>query len=445
MSLPPLATAIETAQLARAASAQLARFDAARRTRMLETLATKLTQYTNDILVANKKDCHAASAAVQRGEMSDALFKRLKLDENKLNTVIEGIRQIAALPDVLGQVELARELDEGLELYKTRCPIGVVLVIFEARPDALPQIASLLIKSGNAGLMKGGREAQHSNEAIMACIYLAMEACEFPRGSYGLVSNRHAAGELLKMDKYIDLVIPRGSSQLVRQIQESTRIPVLGHAEGICHLYVDQDASLSMALEIALDAKTNYPAACNSIETLLVNKEVASQFLPRLASGAKDAGIELRMAPREAESYGITGGVIPVTEADWSTEYCDLIVSVKVVESIDDAIAHINKYGSHHTDAIITDSRESFDKFFAEVNSAGVFWNASTRFADGFRYGFGAEVGISTGKLHPRGPVGVDGITTYKYKLIGKGHVVADYTGDGARKFTHKDLPVDTR
>jgi glutamate-5-semialdehyde dehydrogenase len=431
--------------MARQASAQLAALPAGRRTTLLEAMATKLTQYTNDILVANKKDCRAAAAAVERGEMTEALYKRLKLDEHKLNAVIDGIRQVAAMPDVLGKVELARELDDDLQLYRTRCPIGVVLVIFEARPDALPQIASLLIKSGNAGLLKGGREAQHSNEAIMACIHLALEAGDFPRGAYALVSNRHAAGELLKMDKYIDLVIPRGSGELVRQIQDSTRIPVLGHAEGICHLYVHHDADMSMALELALDSKTNYPAACNSIETLLVHKDVAFTFLPQLSAAARETGIEIRMAPREAEFYGITGAVVPATEKDWSTEYCDLIVSLKVVDSLESAIAHINKYGSQHTDAIVTESREAFDKFFAEVNSAGVFWNASTRFADGFRYGFGAEVGISTGKLHPRGPVGVDGITTYKYKLMGKGHVVADYTGDGARQFTHKDLPLDKK
>lgn len=445
MTLQPTATAVETARLARIASSELARIDGTRRKQALDLLATKLEERVGQIMEANESDCLVAAEAVKRGDMTAALFKRLRLDENKIQSVIDGVRQIAAQPDSLGQVELARELDDGLRLFRVRCPIGVILVIFEARPDALPQIASLLIKSGNAGLLKGGREAQHSNEALMACIEEALIECAFPRGAYALVPGRHEVAELLKMDKFVDLVIPRGSSELVRQIQASTTIPVLGHAEGICHLYVHEDADLDMALKLTIDAKTNYPAACNSIETLLVHRHAAAKFIPMLLNAAVEAGVALRMTPGDATAFGAAGNpaVGVANDADWTTEYSDLILAVKVVDSLSQAVVHINEFGSGHTESVVTRDKRAFDIFFAEVNSAGVFWNASTRFADGFRYGFGAEVGISTGKLHPRGPVGVDGITTYKYRLEGNGQVVADYTGDGARKFKHTDLPVD--
>lgn len=425
MSEPTIATVPEMARQARLASSTLAGYTAEQRTIALQRLADELTHRAKEILEANQTDCQAASALVERGDMSPSLYKRLKLDERKLNDVIDGIRKVAALPDPLGKIDLARELDDGLRLYRVACPIGVILVIFEARPDALPQIVSLLIKSGNAGLLKGGSEAKHSNEKIFVCIDEALRQAQFPANAYRLLPGREEATELLKMDKHIDLVIPRGSGELVRKIQESTRIPVLGHAEGICHLYVDKSADYDMAVRLTVDAKTNYPAACNSVETLLVHRQIAKEFLPKVTAALEDAGVEVRTNP-----------------SDWSTEYSDLTIAVKTVDSLSDAIQHINEYGSGHTETIVTKDQESFDQFFAGVNSAGVYWNASTRFADGFRYGFGAEVGISTGKLHPRGPVGMDGITTYKYKLIGKGHVVADYTGDGARKFLHSDLCV---
>lgn len=441
MSEPATSNAEEIARLARTASAQLARFNAADRGKALNLIADELTRCSDDILRANELDCKQAAAAVEQGQLSSSLLKRLKLDADKLQTVIAGIRQVAQLPDPLGTVELARELDDGLTLYRKRYPIGVVLVIFEARPDALPQIAALLIKSGNAGLLKGGKEASASNEAIFSCIARALRSLNFPEGAYRLVPGREQVADLLEQDKSIDLVIPRGSGELVRHIQDSTKIPVLGHAEGICHLYVDEDADEEMSIRLAIDAKTNYPAACNAIETILLHRAQAQSLAPRMAKALIDAGVEVRMQTSDIERYGIKGAQI-ADESDWSCEYSDMIVSIKIVDSLAAAIEHINHHGSSHTDAIVTRDKKAFEIFSDQVNSAGVYWNASTRFADGFRYGFGAEVGISTGKLHPRGPVGIDGITTYKYILIGNGHTVADYVGESARPFTHKDLPL---
>lgn len=443
-------SAVQLAQRARTASTQLASLSGERRRELLEQMAVCLDASSKSILSANSQDVESAAQMVARGEMSSSLADRLKLDDAKWAGVLAGVRQVAAMADPLGRVELARELDNGLCLYQTRCPIGVVLVIFESRPDALVQIVSLLIKSGNAGILKGGSEAKRTNQAIMEAMLTAIERCRFPQSSYTLVSGREQVAELLKQERLIDLVIPRGSNQLVRDIQNSTRVPVLGHAEGICHLYVHEDADLDMALQLAIDAKTNYPAACNSIETLLVNEKIAPAFLPGFLEQARDKKTTVRMTAADALRFGITteSGAQPAKietpdTIDWATEYSDLVLALKVVDSLPTAVEHINHYGSGHTDAIVTASKDAFDLFFAAVNSAGVYWNASTRFADGFRYGFGAEVGISTNRLHPRGPVGVDGITTYKYKLEGRGHVVSDYTGADAQKFTHKDLPLD--
>lgn len=444
MTESAIATTADIARDARTASAKLPSLTGTQRNQLLESFAAELEKQSSAILEANGMDCGDARVAVDRGEMSRALYDRLPMDAGKLASVIKGVRQVASLPDTIGELELARELDAGLNLYRVRCPIGVILIIFEARPDALPQIASLLIKSGNAGLLKGGKEAQKSNEAIFACLETALKNCNFPGGAYKLLPGRSQVAELLAMDKFIDLVIPRGSNELVRQIQESTRIPVLGHAEGICHLYVDEDADIDMAVKLAMDSKTNYPAACNSIETILVHQSAASTFLPKLMASAKTARLEVRMLPSESSAYGIAG-TTAASEADWITEYSDLVVAVKVVASLEAAVEHINEHGSGHTECIVTANQQHFERFFAEVNSAGVFWNASTRFADGFRYGFGAEVGISTGKMHPRGPVGVDGITTYKYKLVGKGQLVADYVGANAKPFTHKNLPLENK
>lgn len=441
MSENLLITPIEIGRSARASSAALARLTSEQRNQALIAVADGLEKNKQLILAANAEDCQKAAADVEQGRLSAALFKRLKLDDAKFASVIDGIRQISRLPDPLGEVTLARELDDGLQLFRVICPIGVVLVIFEARPDALPQILSLLIKSGNAGLLKGGSEAKKTNEALFRTIEESLDAVGFPAGAYRLIAGRHEVKELLSLDKYIDLVIPRGSGELVREIQSSTRIPVLGHAEGICHLYVDESADLTMASKLAVDAKTSYPAACNSIETILVHKKHATTFVPSLVADLESSGVEVRMTADDARSCGVESQV-SVRDVDWTTEYSDLVVSLRMVDEIKAAIEHVNEFGSGHTETIVARDKAAFERFFAEVNSGGVYWNASTRFADGFRYGFGAEVGISTSRLHPRGPVGVDGITTYKYKLVGDGHVVSDYTGENARAFKHKELPL---
>jgi glutamate-5-semialdehyde dehydrogenase len=298
---------------------------------------------------------------------------------------------------------------------------------------------SLLVKSGNAGLIKGGREAENSNREIFRCLSEALQSAGYPQGAFFLLSGREEVADLLKLDREVDLVIPRGSNELVRHIQNNTDIPVLGHADGICHLYVDEKADLEMAIRLSVDSKTQYPAACNAIETLLVNSKIAGAFLPKVIAALQDKSVEVRAEKSAIDLFKLEN-VSTTNDTDWTTEYSDLTISIKVVDSLEEAIDHINTYGSGHTECIVTEDSETFERFFAEVNSAGVYQNASTRFADGFRYGFGAEVGISTGKLHPRGPVGVEGIITYKYKLIGKGQTVADYSGDNPRNFTHKDL-----
>jgi glutamate-5-semialdehyde dehydrogenase len=430
---------VETARAAKAASGALARLSAEEKDRALRAIARRIADHADEVLAANARDLDAARPLVEAGRMAGALFSRLKLDAAKLRDIVSGIEQVAALEDPVGKVTLATELDEGLELYRVTCPIGVVGVVFESRPDALTQIASLCLKSGNAVILKGGREAEHSNRALFDLLAAAAAESGVPAGAFALLESRDDVAALLGADRYVDLIVPRGSNALVRHVQQNTTIPVLGHAEGICHVYVDRDADLDAALAVTLDAKVQYPAACNAVETLLVHREVAPAFLPRAAAALGEKGVEVRCDGRTVDRLNL-GGVRKATEEDWSTEYCDMVLSVRVVDSIDEAIDHINTYGSGHTDSILTRDQAAWERFFAEVHSAGVYLNASTRFADGFRYGFGSEVGISTGKLHPRGPVGLEGLVTYKYKLVGAGHVVSDYSGPSARPFTHKPL-----
>lgn len=429
----------EVAKQARLASSRLARLTKENRTNALMAMADGLAKSKSTILEANKTDIANSEALVEKGEMPASYLKRLKLDAEKLQGVIDGIRQVAQIEDILGTSSLKRELDDGLKLYRVSCPIGVVLVIFESRPDALPQIMSLLVKSGNAGLIKGGREAENSNREIFRCLSEALKSAGYPQGAFFLLSGREEVADLLKLDREVDLVIPRGSNELVRHIQNNTDIPVLGHADGVCHLYVDEKADLQMAVRLAVDSKTQYPAACNAIETLLVNRKIAGAFLPEVIAALKRKSVEVRVEKTAIDTFNLEN-VGTANDTDWTTEYSDLTISIKVVDSLEEAIEHINTYGSGHTECIVTEDAETFERFFAEVNSAGVYQNASTRFADGFRYGFGAEVGISTGKLHPRGPVGVEGIITYKYKLVGNGQIVADYSGENPRRFTHKDM-----
>jgi glutamate-5-semialdehyde dehydrogenase len=384
------------------------------RTAVLHEIAGALRQDAAAIFAANEKDLAAAKAA----GIPEPLYKRLVLNEPKLRDVITGIEQIAAMEDPLGRVIQETELDEGLVLRKVQAPIGVLAMIYESRPDAGPQIAALSIRSGNAVLLKGGREAAETNAAIGAVIR-AVLAKYGVADAVQLVSTREEIAELLKMDDLINLVIPRGSNEMVRSIQQSTKIPVLGHADGVCHVYIDEFADTDKAARIAVDSKAQYPAVCNAAETLLIHSRFPGQ--ERVLQALRNAGVELR-------------------DSGFGSEYLDLIMNVKIVNSVDEAIDHIHKYGSAHTDAIVTEDKHNAERFLNEVDSAGVYWNASTRFADGFRYGFGAEVGVSTNKTHARGPVGVEGLLIYKYQLIGNGHIVATYTGKEARHFTHRRL-----
>ncbi len=427
---------IEIAKKAKAASRALAHLSTAEKNHALLHIAKRMNERREELLAANKLDLDAARLLVESGRMAESLYSRLKLDDSKLDGILSGIEQVARMEDPTARVTLATELDEGLMLYRVTCPVGVVGIIFESRPDALVQIASLCLKSGNAVLLKGGSEAEQTNRALFGIIHAAATERGVPRDAMALLESREDVMALLRAEAFVDLIVPRGSNSLVRFIQENTNIPVLGHAEGICHIYIDRRSELAKAIEIVLDAKIDYPAACNAVETLLVHSAIAREFLPAVADALQSRGVELRCDPRSIE---FVAGAKQAIEEDWSTEYCDLILSIKVVDSIEEAIAHINSYGSRHTDAIITEDGEAWEKFFAEVDSAGVYRNASTRFADGFRYGFGAELGISTAKLHPRGPVGLEGLVTYKYKLTGSGHTAAMYA-KGGRRFTHKRI-----
>jgi glutamate-5-semialdehyde dehydrogenase len=419
------------ARQTREAARHLATLPTAARNQALEAIATALESAAPAILVANDADCQAALAE----GLAKPLYGRLKLDAAKLQGAIAGVRDVGKLADPVGVQQIHRQLDQGLVLQRITCPLGVVGVIFESRPDALVQIASLAVKSGNGVILKGGREAVRSCEALTQAIHQGLEQADLDPAVVRLLTTREETLELLHLDQYVDLIIPRGSNSFVRFVQDNTRIPVLGHAEGICHLYVDQSAQIESAVAIALDAKTQYPSACNAIETLLVHQAIAPQFLIAVAPILQTAGVELRGDERTREWLDIA----LATEADWATEYSDLILSIKIVDSLTEAIAHINTYGSRHTEAIVTTDPQAAATFTAQVDAAGVFHNCSTRFADGFRYGFGAEVGISTQKMPPRGPVGLEGLVTYKYQMTGQGHVVTDYSA-GQKAFNHQDL-----
>lgn len=401
----------------------------------LGLIAEALERNSGRILEANALDVASAGELARRGEMSQATLERLRLSPVKLTEMATSIRSIASLPGVLGKILDRVELDDGLELEKISCPLGVVTVIFEARPDAVTQIGSLAIKSGNAVILKPGSEVERTAKILVDEIRSALRSLQLPEDAVQLVLGREAVAELLKLSEFVDLVIPRGSKALVEYVQSATRIPVLGHAEGICHIYVDENADRSLALNVIEDAKTDYPAACNAVETVLVHKAIANDFLPLLASRLTKAGVRLLGGERARSILG-ENSAGPVVE--WSKEYGDKTLAIRVVDDIDAAIDHIHRYGSSHTEAILTEDKGKAEQFLRDVDASGVFWNASTRFADGFRYGFGAEVGISTGKLHARGPVGLDGLTTYKYLLRGHGQLVRNYHGAGAKPFLHR-------
>lgn len=410
----------------------------------LEAMAQALDNNRNKILEANLKDTEAAEKLKRKGELSQALVDRLKISDSKISGMIDGIRDVIRLDDPVGRTMDALELDQGLELYQVSCPIGLIGVIFEARPDVVPQVMALCLKSGNATIFKGGSEALSSNRAIFDLLNQAAESVKgMPAGAFQLMETREEVNDILSMDAYIDLLIPRGSNAFVKYIQDNTRIPVLGHADGICHVYVDDEADLSKAYDVCFDSKVQYPAVCNAMETLLVNADIAAKFLPKMARMYDEAGVEMRCDEASfkiLEEIDFLKSIVRATEDDWKTEYNELILSIRTVGSPEEAIEHINHYGSHHTDAIVTENVLKKKKFTDLVDSSSVMINASTRFADGFRYGKGAEVGISTNKIHARGPVGMEGLLIYKYILAGNGDRVADYTGPDARSFTHRRL-----
>ncbi|GFI21707.1 gamma-glutamyl phosphate reductase [Lachnospiraceae bacterium] len=411
-------------------STQMASKSAKIRNLALSAIITALQQNQNDIFQANEQDLAEAA----ENHIPEAVVKRLKFTPQKLSDVVNGIESLIAMPDKVYETQLVRELDEGLVLIRESCPIGVIGVIFEARPDALVQIASLCIKSGNCAILKGGSETKNTNKILFSLIWHAAIESGLPENCLFQAEQRDEISELLSCHESVDLLIPRGSNAFVQYIMNHTKIPVMGHADGICHIYVDESFDIDKAIPVIVDAKTQYTAACNAVETLLVHKDAVSILMPRLNKVFQEHHIELRATADIVKQYGS----IEATDEDFRTEYLDLILSAKTVENIDEAIVHINKYGSHHTDCIITENQEAAEYFMRMVDSAGVYQNCSTRFADGFRYGFGAEVGISTGKIHARGPVGIEGLLTYKYKLYGNGQIVADYAS-GKKEFHFKD------
>ena len=399
----------------------------------LDYIAVALEQHKSEIFEANKQDM----AYAENNGVAQATQKRLKYDEKKLQDRISGVLELKELSDPIGKELMNRQLDEGLILKKITVPIGVIGVIFEARPDAMIQVASLCIKSGNCAILKGGKETANTNKVLFEIIKNAVVEAGLPAECLLQAEQHNEIDELLKCDREVDLLIPRGSNKFVRYIMENTKIPVMGHSSGICHIYVDKDVDKELALSVILDAKKNYPAACNAVETLLIHREIASWFLPLLAALFSDESVKMNGTEEVKKLLGSEIGVMQ--EDEFATEYNDMEISIKLVADVNEAVQHINYFGSHHTDCILTENDETANYFIQMIDSAGVYRNCSTRFADGFRYGFGAEVGISTGKLHARGPVGLDGLVTYKYVLNGTGHIVDDYSS-GKKKFNHKDL-----
>ena len=422
---------LKQAQLAKEASLKLANLSTETKNKALAAVAEAIKKNSKLILDANRKDVEEA----KKNNMKEVLLKRLILNEYRINEIAEEIKSVAKLENPVGKVISQVELDKDLMLYQVTCPIGVIGAIFESRPDAVPQISSLCLKSGNAVILKGGSEAKNSNKVLVDIISKTAEKNGIPKGAIQLIETREEVSQMLKLSDYITLIIPRGSSAFVKYVQENTKIPVLGHSEGICHVYVDKEADIKKAVDICFDAKCQYPAVCNAMETMLVHKGIAKKFLPLIAEKFRQANVEIR---GDNETINILKGIDKATEEDWKTEYNELIISIKIVNDLNEAIGHINKYGSKHTDAIVTENKKSAEIFMDLVDSASVMWNASTRFADGFRYGKGAEIGISTAKIHARGPVGLEGLVIYKYKLVGNGQIVKDYIGKNAKKFKHK-------
>ena len=427
-------TVAKIAQKANSAALILAHLSTDKKNQALNEMANALEANSESILSANKKDLVFA----EKEGVARPLIARLTLTKEKVRGMAQGIRSVVALPDPVGIKQKSMELDENLTLHRVSCPIGVIGAIFESRPDAVPQISSLCLKSGNAVILKGGREAQNSNKVLVALLTESIKkTTDVPEAAVQMIETRSEVRDMLKEEKNINLIVPRGSNDFVKYIQDNTKIPVLGHSEGICHNYIDNEADLDKALRIALDSKLQYPAACNAMENLLVHQGVASKIIPRLVEKFLEKDVVLLGCEK---SCVISKDLSPVLKNEWDKEYNDLKLSIKIVENLDEAIAFINEHGSGHTDTIITENIETVGKFMSEVNSASVMCNASTRFADGFRYGLGAEIGISTNKTHARGPVGLEGLVIYKYRVYGNGQIVSDYSGENARSFTHKPI-----
>ena len=401
----------------------------------LSEIAKNIEKRKSEIFEANNKDLENAKELLNNKKISLSMFNRLKLDDNKMIDIISGIKDVIKLEEPINKILTETELDDNLILKKVSCPIGLIAVIFEARPDVITQISSLCIKSSNAVILKGGSEGENTNKIIFEIINQVLsDIKEFPKNSVNLVFSREDIKNILSMDKYIDLIIPRGSNDLVQYIKANTNIPILGHADGICHLYIDESANIENALKICLDSKAQYPSACNSVETILINKNIANEFLKKLYSLFKENEIKIN-GDEEVKKILYDIGIVK----DWHKEYGDKEVSLKIVDNVEEAYKHINKYSSHHTDSIISENKENIEKFMTFVDSANVYSNVSTRFSDGFRYGFGAEVGISTNKTHARGPVGLEGLTIYKYKLFGNYQIVDDYVSHKS-SFKHKRI-----
>ena len=429
---------------ARSSSFVLANLDETKKNRVLYDLSAKIRLNSSLILNENSKDILNSKILLEKGELSMSLCERVKLNESKIEQMAIYCESVAELPNPTGKILNGTRLDVGLDLYKVSCPIGVILMIFESRPDAVIQISALGLKSGNSVILKGGKEASHSNKILVKLIKETLsDNSDFPENSISLVETRVEVEKLVKLSSNLDLIIPRGSNKLVQDIQRKSLVPVLGHSDGICHVFLDASADEAKSMSVVLDSKLNYPAVCNSLETLLVHQNFPDNWLASILSRMQDSGVELRVCShtkkrlRNYKSLKLKNAL----QEDWETEYLDLIISVKSVDSANDAVKHINHFGSNHTDSIVTEDNDLAEWFLNSVDSAGAFWNASTRFADGFRYGLGAEVGVSNGKIHARGPVGLEGLTSYKYKLYGSGQGVEEY-GEGKRKFIHEKIKV---
>lgn len=443
------ATPLEAARAAKSASHFLATLPVTARNDALTSIHDALSASRDAILAANARDMDAARQAAADGQLSSSLVSRLDLAKpGKWEDMLKGILDVRSLDDPLGVVTRRTKLDEGLVLERLTCPIGVLLIIFEARPEVIANIAALAIKSGNAAILKGGKESTHSFVAISTAISEGLQKCSVPNGAVQLVTTRDVIPQLLELDGFIDLVIPRGGNELVRYVKNNTKIPVLGHADGLCSAYLEKSADPKMAADVLVDAKTSYPAACNALETLLVDEAALNTVFPAVAEALIAKGVELRCDARSKTAVlskvSSSDKVVDAKDVDYDTEHLALVLAVKTISGgLDEAIDHINTHGSHHTDAILTANKEQAERFMTAVDSAGVYWNASTRMADGMRYGFGTEVGISTNKIHARGPVGLEGLTIYKYKVRGTGHVSAVYgEGEGKKRFLHEQLPL---